>query len=75
VTLESKKEPLNEAALKLQADLDLGWTVVVALESDGSTEALAQIMTGDPDDVAGALTLAAALNSVIDLLRAYAGKL
>jgi len=70
---DSKKEKLGAAAEQMQADLNLGWTVVVALESDGSREALAQIVTGDPEDAEAALMLAAALQTVVGMLRAYGG--
>lgn len=72
--MTSKKDLLGEAAEKLQNDLDLGWTVVVALESDDSLAIIAQIVTGDPDDVEKALMLANSLETTASMLRAYAGR-
>lgn len=72
--MTSKKDLLGEAAEKLQNDLDLGWTVVVALESDDGCNVIAQVVTGDPDDTEKVLKLAAALNTVVGMLRAYAGR-
>jgi hypothetical protein len=72
--MTTKKDLLGEAAEKLQDDLDLGWTVVVALESDDSRDIIAQIVTGDPDDVEKALMLANSLETTAGMLRAYAGR-